>query len=92
MTSDDSYLDPYESILFNSYTETEIEEIESLVTAWDKATYPTVAASIVRHANKHGFQNDYLRYLRKAASFNKKGARKKDLPDRAVRWNKGNQF
>lgn len=85
-------MDAYERLLFEGYTESEIEEIERLITTWDQATYPTLACSIVRHANRHGYQNEYLRYLRKAANFNKKGARKKDLPDGAVRWHKGNQF
>lgn len=62
------------------------------MTNWDQATYPTLAASIVKHTQKHGFTGDYLRYLRKAASFNKKGARRKQLPDGATRWHKGQEF
>jgi hypothetical protein len=65
--------DPYEAILFNHSTEAEAIEIRTLMTSWDQATYPTLAASIVKHAQKHGFAEDYLRYLRKAATFNKKG-------------------
>ena len=57
-----------------------------------KATYPTLPTSIVKQAQKHGFEDDYLRYLRKAANFNKKGSPKKYLPDGAIRWNKGNEF
>ncbi|WNZ27569.1 hypothetical protein HJG54_32390 [Leptolyngbya sp. NK1-12] len=82
----------YEEILFNHYTEAEVAEIQTLMTNWDQATYPTLAASIVKHAQKHGFTGDYLRYLRKAASFNKKGARRKQLPDGATRWHKGQEF
>ena len=74
-------VDPYEDILFNNYTEAEAAEIKTLSANWDRATYPTLAASIVKHAQKHGFSEDYLRYLRKAANFNKKGARKKQLPN-----------
>ena len=53
--------------------------------SWDKATYPTLATSIVKHAKKHGFEGDYLRYLRKASNFNKRGAKTKYLPDGAIR-------
>lgn len=84
--------DPYENELYSDYTETEIIEIQSLMTYWDRATYPTLATSIVKHVKKHGFAEDYLRYLRKASNFNKKGARKKLLPDGATRWNKGDEF
>lgn len=84
--------DPYESELYSSYTETEIIEIQSLMADWDRATYPTLACSIVKHAKKHGFSEEYLRYLRKASNFNRKGARKKLLPDEAIRWNKGSEF
>ena len=59
---------------------------------WDRATYPTLAMSIVKHARKHGFPDQYLRYLRKAKNFSKKGARKKLLLDGATRWNKGAEF
>ncbi len=82
----------YEDILLASYTEAEIAEIKVLIAAWDRATYPTLAASIVKHAQKHGFAGDYPKYLRKAANFNKKGARRKQLPDGATRWNKGQEF
>jgi hypothetical protein len=85
-------VDPYEAILFNNYTEAEAAEIQTLSANWDRATYPTLAASIVKHAQKHGFAENYLRYLRKAANFNKKGARRKQLPNGATRWNKGQEF
>lgn len=84
--------DRYEIILYDRYTYDEIKEIQQLIEAWDKATYPTLSTSIVKHAQKHGFDHDYLRYLRKAANFSKKGSRKKYLPDGAIRWNKGNEF
>jgi hypothetical protein len=86
------FTDRYETILYANYTEDEITEIQQLMASWDKATYPTLPTSIVKHAQKHGFDPDYLRYLRKAANFNKKGARKKYLPDGAIRWNKGDEF
>lgn len=84
--------DPYEQILFEGYTDAETAEIESLMEKWNKATYPTLANSIVDHADRHGFTGDYLKYLRKASNFNKKGARKKLLPNGALRWNKGIEF
>jgi hypothetical protein len=86
------FTDPYEAILCDHYSSNEVAEIQQLMQTWDKATYPTLPASIVKHAQKHGFENEYLRYLRKAANFNKKGARKKYLPDGAIRWNKGDEF
>jgi hypothetical protein len=84
--------DAYEAILFENYTDAEIAEMQALMTDWNQATYPTLATSIVKHAQKHGFADDYLRYLRKAANFNKRGSRKKQLPDGATRWNKGQEF
>lgn len=82
----------YEDILFQGYTDVEIAEIKSLMEKWDKASYPTLANSIVDHADRHGFTGDYLKYLRKANNFNKKGAKKKILPDDTFRWNKSNEF
>ena len=84
--------DPDQQILFEGYTPQEIVEIQTLMQKWDKATYPTLANSIVDHADRHGFQANYLKYLRKAANFNKKGSRKKQLPNGALRWNKGTEF
>lgn len=85
-------LDPYEQVLFTGYTEDEILEIEALMATWDQATYETLAHSIVDHAERHGFSGNYLKYLRKAKNFNKKGARQKVLSDGAIRWNKGFEF
>ncbi|MGV0027581.1 hypothetical protein [Phormidesmis priestleyi] len=68
------FIDFYEAILYDRYTNEEIVEIQRLMASWDRATYPTLPTSIVKHAQKHGFAGDYLRYLRKAANFNKKGA------------------
>ncbi len=84
--------DPYDQILFEGYTDKEIAEIKTLMETWDKATYTTLANSIVDHAERHGFRGNYLKYLRKASNFNKKGARKKLLPNGAFRWNKGTEF
>lgn len=82
----------YQKLLFTGYTDEEITEIKNLMEMWDKATYPNIANSIVDHADRHGFAGNYLKYLRKAANFHKKGARKKLLPNGAERWNKGNEF
>ena len=84
--------DIYQQILFKGYTEREIVEIQTLMQKWYKATYPTLANSIVDHADRHGFQANYLKYLRKAANFNKKGSKKTKLPNGALRWNKGTEF
>ncbi len=85
-------LDRYETILFQGYSDEESAEIKRYMDRWEQATYPTLAQSIVDHANRHDFQNDYLKYLRKAANFNKRGARRKILPDGATRWNRGLEF
>lgn len=69
----------YETILFDGYTSTEIEEIKILMEGWAAATYTSIAHSIVDHAERHGFQGNYLKYLRKAHNFTKKGATKKLL-------------
>lgn len=82
----------YETTLFSGYTDAEIEEMRSLMQSWNIATYTSIAHSIVDHAERHGFQGDYLRYLRKARSFNKKGARRKVLSDASIRWHKGFEF
>lgn len=58
----------YETILFKGYTE---KEIKKLIENWDKASYPTLAHSIVDHGNRHNFHSNYLKYLRKANNFNK---------------------
>jgi len=82
----------YEQILFRGYSQEEIKEIQDLMQNWERATYPTLAHSIVDHADRHGFKNDYLKYLRKSANFHKKGAKKKQLPNGTLRWNKGTEF
>ncbi|MDJ0659556.1 MAG: hypothetical protein QNJ42_08695 [Crocosphaera sp.] len=84
--------DRYEQILLSGYTEQEIKEMQRLMKKWDKATYPTLANSIVDHADRHNFQDNYLKYLRKAANFNKKGAKKTKLLNGTLRWNKGTEF
>ena len=65
-----------------------LKEAKRLMSMWDKGSFPTRAKSIRHHANKHGFGDDVAKYMRKAANFNKKGARKKELEDGAIRWNR----
>ena len=84
--------DFYAQTLFRRYNHEEIKEIQDLMQKWERATYPTLAHSIVDHADRHGFKDNYLKYLRKAANFQKKGAKKKQLPNGALRWNKGIEF
>jgi hypothetical protein len=85
-------LPDYEAILFSSYADAEIDEIRILMEDWNPATYTSIAHSIVDHAERHGFQGNYLRYLRKANNFNKRGSSKKQLSDGSTRWNKGFEF
>ena len=85
-------MDPYADLLYSNYTDDEIAEMQRLMESWYKATYPTLATNIVKHAKKHGFEGDHLRYLRKASNFNKRGAKTKYLPDGVIRWNKGDEF
>lgn len=82
----------YEAILWANYTEAEIAEMLTLMADWQVATYTSVAHSIVDHAERHGFSGDYLKYLRKASNFNKRGATKKFLSDGSIRWHKGAEF
>jgi hypothetical protein len=84
--------DPYEALIFQTYTEAEIQEIQTLMTEWDAATYTSIAHSIFDHAERHGFPTDYLKYLRKAHNFNRKRAKQKILSDGSIRWHKGIEF
>jgi hypothetical protein len=84
--------DPYESFIFQTYTEDEIQEIQTLMIEWDDATYPSIAYSIFDHAERHGFSTNYLKYLRKAHNFNRKRARQKILSDGTIRWHEGIEF
>jgi hypothetical protein len=67
-----------------------LKEAKALINRWDKGTYDSIAQSIKDHAIRHGFGNDIPKYLRKAANFNKSGAKKKILEDGAVRWTRKN--
>lgn len=51
--------DPYERILFEGYTDSEIAEMQMLMQQWEQATYPTLAHSIVDHADRHSYQGNY---------------------------------
>ena len=56
-----------EKQLFEVRTEAEISEMKQLMEEWDQATYSSVGESIIDHRRRHGFGDDYLRYLRKRA-------------------------
>jgi hypothetical protein len=62
-----------------------MKEAKTLLSRWDKASFPSLRRSILYHAEKHGFR-DIALYLRKAANFNKRGAVRTVLEDGAVRW------
>lgn len=62
-------------------------EAEGLISKWDKASFPTIEKSLQYHYREHG-RGGMMRYLRKAANFNYKGAKKKILSDGAVRYNR----
>lgn len=51
---DPTEIDPYQQILFQGYGDREVAEIQTLLQKWHKATYPTIANSIVDHANRQG--------------------------------------
>ena len=61
-------------------------EKRRLVSRWSKGSFDNVAKSIRYHASKHGSGQSVWKYLRKAADFNKRGARKTVLENGAVRW------
>ena len=83
--------DLWQDQLFSAASnEQQEKEIKRLMQNWGKSSYDSVAHCIVDHANRHGFANNKLRYLRKAANFNKKRAKKAYPDPGAVRWNKGN--
>jgi hypothetical protein len=67
-----------------------LKEAKQLMSKWDKATFDTLSDSIRDHAKRHGFGLDIAKYLRKAARFNKKGAKKTILEKGATRWNRKN--
>ena len=81
-----------DAVLRSHYTDDEINEMLTLMADWNMATYTSVAHRIVDHAERHGFPEDYLKYLRKASNFNKRGATKKFLSDSSIRWHKGSEF
>ena len=63
-----------------------LSEAKTLVNMWSKGSFNTVFDSIRYHAKIHG-QGNVMKYLRKAANFNYKGARKIGLrADGTVRY------
>lgn len=76
--------------IFAEYTDEEIREIRELMILWSAGTYSSVAESIIDHAERKDYENNYLEYLRDAAKFDKTKARR--IPpvgfrdDDTVRW------
>ena len=83
----DVWLDKLFSVAQN---ESQMREIERLMQGWGQASYDSVAHCIVNHANRHGYPGNYLKYLRKAANFNKKRSRKSSREPGVYRWNRRN--
>ncbi|MCI5207227.1 MAG: RHS repeat-associated core domain-containing protein [Candidatus Electrothrix sp. ATG2] len=73
----------------NALKKMPLSEAKNLMSKWSKGTFDSISDSIRYHTGRHG-DGDIAKYLRKAASFNKKGAKKKILDDGATRWNKKN--
>ncbi len=67
-----------------------LSEAKQLMKMWDKRSFRTLSDSIRYHAGKHGGGSDPWKYMRRAASFNKKGATRKPLGDGATRWTRKN--
>jgi hypothetical protein len=80
--------------LLESLTLPEAREIEQYLAEWDPGTYDSVAQSILNHSERKGFSP--LRYLRKAHSFNRKGAtripRSGYREDDSAVYRKGSEF
>ncbi|KAB8144824.1 hypothetical protein F8S13_03020 [Chloroflexia bacterium SDU3-3] len=84
-------IDPWEQRLFKpDYNEQQIREIQERMQHWDRSSYDSVAHSIVDHAGRHGFGDNFLEYLRRADRFNTRGARRTPLDWQTIRYNKGN--
>jgi hypothetical protein len=67
-----------------------LSEAKELMQRWNRGTFETVADSIRYHHESHGGGRDVWQYLRAATNFNKRGARRRWLPDGRTRWKKGN--
>jgi len=80
----------FENTLFAGRTSAEKKEMQQLMQRWDRRTYDTTAHSVVDHANRHGFQGNYLNYLRRAAAFDRSVATPTPNPDGTVTWTKKN--
>ncbi len=76
--------------IFAQYTEEEITKIQKLMRLWSAGTYSSVAESIIDHAYRKDYEDNYLEYLQDAANFDKRKARR--IPpigfrdDDTVRW------
>ncbi|MBI1926732.1 hypothetical protein HYR99_21125 [Candidatus Poribacteria bacterium] len=67
-----------------------LSEAKALMRRWNKGTFDTVADSIRYHHETHSGGRNVWQYLRAATHFNKRGTRKRRLPDGRIRWKKGN--
>ena len=76
--------------IFAQYRESEITEIQELMRLWSAGTYSSVAESIIDHAQRKDYEDNFLQYLQDAANFDKTKARR--IPpigfrdDDTVRW------
>lgn len=64
----------YEMQLLQGLTRAEAREMVQLLGGWAKRTFDSSAESVFKHADYKGFEA--LKYLRKAAAFNDRGARR----------------
>jgi hypothetical protein len=83
--------DPWEAKLFKpSYSEQQKNQVRTLTERWDEGTYSSKAHSIVDHSTRHGYGDNYIKYLMDAAGFNTRGATPKvlDAVTNTVRYNK----
>jgi hypothetical protein len=92
--SDALSADPYWERLIEGYTDSEIAEIEQYLLEWESGTYSSAAHSVIDHAGRKQF--DRLKYLRKANSFSKKGAKRvpklEYRSDGTAAYRKGREF
>ena len=62
------------------------EELKNLMRMWNRGTFEKLSKSLKYHWAEHGNGMSFMKYLRKAANFNYKGAIKKTLNSGRTRW------
>jgi hypothetical protein len=91
---DEPLIDGNVNQLLMGCTEVEVAEIQQYLTEWTSGTYDNVIQSVLNHSERKGF--NVLQYLRKAHSFNRRGAKRvpKSLyrQDGSAVYRKGNEF